>query len=372
MEAAEGNPLLAVETARARRRPRLARAEPARRGARRFARSRPAARTLAELLAVAGRRLDRVEIEALPLRDPDHAALAALDCGLLDALDGRVGYRHALLREAVYADLAEPRRAWLHETLAEMLRSRRRDGALRRAAEVARHLRLARRDQEAVAELASAAADARGVAALDEAASYLAEAVLLAPENTGLLAELGEVEAWRGHHDAAVTALERPSPPTRTATRRPAALHVRAGHYFRGPLCDPPRARRHYSAALDLLQALPEPRLRAEALAGKAWCDAVSGDPDEGEACLAEIERAGLPAPDDHLLVTVVGSARGHILIRRGRFTEAYAPFLEAGEAAIKANRPDRTYDCWGNARRSPSRRASPSARLTSPAAPMR
>ena len=101
----------------------------------------PARRT-AELAAVAGRPLDRAELAALA---PPEAVLAAMDCGLFRSADGRFGFRHDLLREAALADLDDARRGLLHETLGQ------RAGA--RAAEAARHLRLAGRDDLAAGRL---------------------------------------------------------------------------------------------------------------------------------------------------------------------------------------------------------------------------
>ena len=138
--AADGNPLLALESARA-----AARGDdgpPASlRGAVRAAIAGldEPARRAAELAAVAGRPLDRVELSALA---PPEAVLAAMDCGLFRSADGRFGFRHDLLREAALADLDDARRALLHEALGRAL------GA--RAAEAARHLRLAGRDDLAV------------------------------------------------------------------------------------------------------------------------------------------------------------------------------------------------------------------------------
>jgi len=114
--AAEGNALLAVESARA-----LARGQrepPASlRGAVRAALAplAPEPRLLAECVAAAGRGLDRDEIARLPVADGARAATAAVQTGILVAAGGRLGYRHALLREAAYADMPEPHLAWVHE-----------------------------------------------------------------------------------------------------------------------------------------------------------------------------------------------------------------------------------------------------------------
>ena len=115
-----------------------------------IARLSPAARLFTELAAVAGRDLDRAEVASLPLlASPAGAAAEALGSGLLRSRAERTGFRHDLLREAVYQDLPDPVRARLHETLATWLRERApRGGAVRRsparnAAEIARHFRLA-------------------------------------------------------------------------------------------------------------------------------------------------------------------------------------------------------------------------------------
>ena len=107
ISAADGNPLLALESARAaaaatrpaalaaRLRPRRdrlpARARAAHGGALRRRRTRPQPRRAGRARQPGGR-------------------LDATDSGLFHSTDGRFGYRHALLREAVYADLDDARR----------------------------------------------------------------------------------------------------------------------------------------------------------------------------------------------------------------------------------------------------------------------
>src|SRR5205807_7639784 len=75
--------------------------------------------------------------------------------------------------------------------------------------EVARHLRLAGADAEAVPQLVRAAAAARSVAALEQAVGYLEEALAIAPERAEDWLELGELEAWRGRREHAEAAFER-------------------------------------------------------------------------------------------------------------------------------------------------------------------
>jgi DNA-binding SARP family transcriptional activator len=352
--AAGGNPLLAVESARA-----LARGERAvpatLRGAARasFASLPPDARLLAELAAVAGRDLERPEVDALPVQGLRDAATAAVESGLLVATGGRIGYRHPLLREAVYQDLPEPRRAWLHEALATAIASRTDRAARRRAAEVARHLRLAGRDEPAAEHLMRAAADARAVAALPEAAEFLAEAARLAPSDPRPLLELAEVESWRGRRDDAERAFERG-----VVLIAPGDVHALArawlqrARWMRGALCFPRASRDAYHAALAMLDAagLAAVEDRAGALAGLAWAEAVAGDAAAVEGLLAQVHELTGERPPTDRLVHDIGAARSFSLIRRGRFAESYAPAIAAAGAAQRAGRPDMAYGCWANA----------------------
>ena len=103
---ADGNPLLAVESARALTTGRSApRAEPARDGAGRTgrgARSRPRPRRSDR--GGAGRALTTAEIGALPATAD--AEREVLDTGLVGRVHGGLAYRHALLAEAARAEPA--------------------------------------------------------------------------------------------------------------------------------------------------------------------------------------------------------------------------------------------------------------------------
>lgn len=203
---ADGNPLLALEAARTA----AIRADlpTGLRCAVRAALGRlsPHARRVAEYLAVAGRPLRAPELAALPLRDAHAATDEALTCGLLQSLpNAGLGFRHALVREACYADLAPTDRAALHEDLAAALAGSA-DSApaigpaavARHAAELGHHLKLAGRPEAAAVHYAEAAAAARAACALPEAAHLLAEALALTPGTPALLLDLAEIEARRG------------------------------------------------------------------------------------------------------------------------------------------------------------------------------
>src|SRR5512144_1500231 len=351
--AADGNALVAVEWARA-----LARGErepPASlRGAVRAALAplHPDARRLADFAAVAGRELASQEVEALAFSAPADAAVGALDSGLFVAAGGRVGFRHALLREAAYHDLPEPRRAALHAAFASALARRGGEEAPRFAAEAARHFRLAGQGDLAVAQLIRAAAHARSVAALTEAAEFLAEAVDLAPARAELLVELAEVEAWRGCDEASEAAFARAVEALRSAAgpEELARAWARRANWNRGALCHPRRVGDSARTAIQILDssAALAADVRVEALA--AWAEAVAGEADAADALLARAHEV-LGADSGGELVTYwLAHARAFSLVRRGRFQESYDPQIAAGEAAQRAGRPDLAHGCWCNA----------------------
>ena len=362
---AAGSPLLAVETARAAARDDTGLAAGLG-GAARLAISRLSgqARVFVEFLAAAGRDLDRPEVASLPLQNPARAAAEALGSGLLRADDGRTGFRHALLRDAVYQEIPDPIRARLHNELAQLLRKRGQQPASRahhargsrrgpRAAEVARHLRLAGQDEQAVSHLVLAAHDARFVAAMAEAAGFLTEAAAIEPDDPDLLVELAEVEAFRGlleSSDAAFDrAIEQISPQDAGAL---ISVWLRRGRWLRGGVCHPRESRRSYRSALDVLDRDPASDLtaRAEALTGMAWAEAVAGDPAAVDELLAEADRILGGDLTGDLLAHDIGVARGHALIRAGRFTDSFGPLIAASAAAGRAGRPDMAYGCLSNA----------------------
>jgi tetratricopeptide (TPR) repeat protein len=303
-------------------------------------------RMFAEFAAAAGRDLDRAEIAALPLPNPAREAAEALGSGLLISAEGRVGYRHALLRDAVYQTIPEPVRVRLHGELARMLRGR--GGS--RAAEVARHFCLAGLDEQAVGLLALAARDARRVAAMDAAAGFLTEALRIEPGDAELLVELAEIEAFRGSLSASDhafhQALELIAPLDSGALT---SAWLRRGRWLRGGICHPRQSRASYQNALDVLDRDPDTPARAEALAGLAWAEAVAGDLALVDELLAGADQVLGDSPSD-LLVHDIGVARGHALIRAGRFAESFGPLIAASAAAGRAGRPDMAYSCLSNA----------------------
>ncbi len=353
VEASEGNALLAVEIARAVSRGEGELAEGVRgavRGA--FGSLGDGGRRFVELAAVAARELAHDEIAALPIADPVGAAVEALDSGILVEREQCIGFRHALLREAAYLDLPRPRRAALHESWARTLLGGASERKQRRAAEVARHLRLAGRDAEAVEQLALAAGEARAVGALIEAAGYIEEALSLGDDDAELWLELAEVQAWRGLRPDAELAFARA---TELVAADPLALArawLRAARWYHGPICVPTMVRQCCREALALLDrcAPDATEERREALAALAWAEAVAGSVEEAERLLVDVYELSAGEKADDLSIYDVAHARALAMMRRGAFVEGYGPAIAAGDAITRAGRPDLAYGCWANA----------------------
>ena len=182
------------------------------------------------------------------------------------------------------------------------------------------------------------------------ASGFLAEALRIEPDDPELLVELAEVEAFRGLLDSSDLAFDHAL--RLIAPQDSGALisaWLRRGRWLRGGICHPRESRRAYQNALDVLDRDPDGPARAEALAGMAWAEAVAGDPAAVDGLLAEADRI-LGRGTSDLLAHDIGVARGHALIRAGRFTDSFGPLIAASAAAGRAGRPDMAYSCLSNA----------------------
>jgi DNA-binding SARP family transcriptional activator len=334
--AADGNALLAVESARAAERG-LEGPPPSLRAVVRAAAGSlpPDARRVAELAAIAGRDLGRRELAAIAGAE---TVVRAMDSGLFVSADGRFGFRHALLREAVVAELPDARARELHEELSGVV-----DGS---AAEVARHLRLAGHDDEAARLLADAASDAVAVGAVEEASAYLEEAIALAPANGSLRLQAAEVHAWSGRREEAERALAE-ALELATGPAQRALANVEAAKWYSGALCWPRRTLTHARAAVELLDAMPEPdpELLPRALAFLAWGESNAGELERVDEILERLEAMDCSDPT---VRHEIDNARAFRLVRGGDLEAALAAFVGmAGSADLG---PDRAYTVWANA----------------------
>ena len=153
-------------------------------------------------------------------------------------------------------------------------------------------------------------------------------------------------EAAEQAFDRAVALLEHGEP------LQLARAWLRRARAYHGPICVPRAVLDSAGRALDLLAACESPDELAaehsEALAARAWAEAVAGDVGEAEGLLAELSAMDRSA--DPLRTYDVAHARALALMRRGRFVESYGPSIAAGEAIGRAGRPDLAYGCWANA----------------------
>ena len=338
---ADGNPLLAVESARALAAGRSAPPQNLRAAVRAATGALPRpARDLAEILAAAGRELSAAELAALPLAGRDAAEEAVLDTGLVCRVGGGLRFRHALLAEAVRADLGEQGRRYEQLALA-IEAAATSPGQV--AAEVASHLHRAGRDDLAGPRWQRAARHARSLGAMPEAVRFWAEAVRSDPEAADLRLELAEAFGWLGQ-DAGFerewqAALEL------LAEERQSVAWCRRGKVLRTVVCNPRASLDAYRRAGELLPADAPRPLRVEILLGAAWCESVAGDPARGASLLDEV--ASLETDPDDTTVAEMANAELMSLIRLGRFAECEAVAERGGAAARRSRRLDVAYAIW-------------------------
>ena len=350
----DGNPLLARQAARA-----MSQGEEPFEGLRHLVRAplgrlSPGARLLVDMATAAARPLRLAEAADLVGASALADALEAESLGELLDLSGadRIRFAHSLLRDACYQELPGIRRARLHARIADTL-ARRPD---RSAAEVARHHRLAGERAAAGAYLMVAAADARSLGALGDAAALLREAAELTAGDPAKEAEawlaLADIEAWRGNRTEWEAASDRGSELLAELgdTLALAEAYASRGRWLRTALCYPRESLAAYRQALQLLEesGLEAPEVRALALAGAAWAEAIAGDPAavEGLAAAAESfqEIAG-----DRSLAAELASARATTLFRLGRLAEGEAMYEEAARLASRGGRSDLAVVLWTN-----------------------
>ena len=341
VRAADGNPLLAVASARALAAGRGAPPQDLRAAVRAAAGTlaRPA-RDLVEVLAAAGRGLSAAELAALPLADRDDAEQAVLDTGLVSRSGGGLQFRHALLAEAVRADLGNQGRRYEQLALAIETAARSPDLV---AAEVAGHLHRAGRDDLAGPRWQRAARHARSLGAMPEAARFWAEAVRCDPEAVGPRLELAEAFGWLGQD--ADFEREWQAALQRLPAKEQSVVWNRRGKVLGMIMCDLRAGLAAYQQAVELLPADAPRLLRVEILLGAAWCESVAGDPARAAALLDQA--APLVAGPDDTTVAEMAHAEITALARQGRFAECEAVAERGGAAARRAGRPDLAFSIW-------------------------
>ncbi len=354
VSAAEGSPLLAVEAARA-----VCRGEPDLPAGLRevvraaFAELGGTARTLVQVTAVSGVPVAHDDARALVgASSPEVFAAtvaAGVRAGLLSSGERSIDFRHALLREAAYAEISPPVRVDLHERIARRWIAGGDDAV---AADAARHLRLAGRDDDAVPQLVRAAAHASRVAAASVAAGFLVEAAAIRAGDASLALSLAESQLACGRRAESEASFERACAVLERSGDRLALAraHFRRGAWYFSLVCAPHEVRAAFRRGLEILDAdgIGSRSERDPALAALAWAEAVGGDPERAATLLDEIEAGG--APFDERTAIELGRARATALARQGRFVESFAPGVAAAEEAERGGWPELGYGCWLNA----------------------
>ena len=346
----------------------------------------PAASRVRAIAAVAGREigydaLDR--IEGLDDRELTAALHELVDSGVFVCNVGTHDYdfRHALMREATYAELLPREREWLHRALATALAAATPD-AKRSAtqwAELAHHRQAAGDSQGALEASVAAGLAAERVYAFAEAQRQYERAESLWPrvpnaaraagiDEAELLRRLAEVTGLAGDVDRAVAAAQRALTrldPSRDSVRV-AELHTRIGRWERrldasltaldqaldllpdtpslerattlvskaGALnawCRPFDAREHASAALAMARQVGARSEEARAGMVLGCVRAYLGDPAGGVALLREAYRlsADLGTPED---LGGIANNFADALVMTGRIEEALEVYLEGHE----------------------------------------
>jgi tetratricopeptide (TPR) repeat protein len=251
-----------------------------------------------------------------------------------------VRFRHALLAEAVRADLGEQGRRYEQLAVAIEAAASSPDHV---AAEVAGHLHRAGRDDLAGPRWQRAARHARSLGAMPEAARFWAEAVHCDPEAADLRLELAEAFGWLGQ-DAD---FEREWQATLELLpeEQQSVAWSRRGMMLRTVVCNPRASLAAYLRAGELLPLDAPPRLRVDILLGTAWCESAAGDPARTATLLGQV--ASLVTDPDDAIVAEMANAELMSLARLGRFTECEAVAARAGAAARRAGRLVIAYGVW-------------------------
>ena len=285
------------------------------------------AQTAVRAAAVAGREVDHLLLEAVVEIPADQLATAlreTIENHVLvhDAGSTSYVFRHALLREAVYADLLPGERQSLHLTLARGLDERPElaGSTATPAAELALHWYAARELPKALAASIDAGIQAENVHALGEALLHYERALEIwdAADHAPGALSLGRIDVMRrasnaanltGSPDRAIVlareTLERIDPSDAGAI---ALGRERLGRYLwsagRGLDALP-----EYRRAVELMPALPPSRERAHVLAAEAQVLALCNRNKESEArCDQALEIArmvGAPEVEANVLNTM-------------------------------------------------------------------
>jgi DNA-binding CsgD family transcriptional regulator/tetratricopeptide (TPR) repeat protein len=317
----------------------------------------PTARDVVGIAAVAGRIVDHRLLAAVA-RLPDRELVDALRHAVAHHVlvsDGlRYTFRHALLREAVYADLIAGERAPVHAALARALRAHPELAGAHATleAEIAQHWIAAGAREPALAAAVRAAGEAEGMYAIADARRHYEHALALwerveDPVNvTGLvrseLLRRAAEAVWRAGDESGAVALARAALKTedmRTDPSRAAYVQGRLSTYLWAS-GDSDAALAAARAAVALLPPDPPTAERARALCAEGRILVMRSRNEEARACCEAalaVARAAAARSEEGQALNYLGSALAFL----GDYEQATRHLREAvriaGETASAA-----------------------------------
>jgi DNA-binding SARP family transcriptional activator len=281
----------------------------------RIARLGKNAETLLVAAAVAGERFG-FEVARRAACLPEEEALEALERslegGVVEESEGSYRFRHALVREALYRELAGPRRLYLHRAVAESIEAATATAREDEARALASHYQAAELPDRALPYLIAAGRQAAARLGMREAISFFEQARAAmdaiglppGPERFALLCGLGQMRVALSDLEAAVADLDaaaalrrpqdgwQPSPGERAFARRWATLALIT-------VGDLESAREHIEAAVQDLSQDPDHPEVAEVhyhLAQLLWHEGRHQEAYQAaERCLQAAEKQGEP-----------------------------------------------------------------------------
>ena len=277
----------------------------------------PAARAVLAAAAVLEGDADEASLQSvtgLPGDAVDQGLEATFAAGLLQHSPDRYGFRHALVRDAVYESLAPPARRLLHGRAADHLSER----AEPPLAALARHCRMAGRTEDWTRYAAAAAELARNLRN-DRAAVELLAEVLDAPGvPPGVVTDVAL--------PAGYAALEASAPERVLPALHRVLEHTKLDRELRGELRFVVgrlllRARRLDEGRAVFLAALDDlddrPAMAANTMASIAFTDMMAGKPDSGLRWLDSAQDLAATV-DDALLHMLIDVDRATVLMMSG------------------------------------------------------
>ena len=283
----------------------------------------PPAQAVLRAAAAAGARVDDELLAAVVDQLASELAAGlreAVAHHLLEERDGRLAFRHELVREAAYAELLPGERRRLHAACARVLEQRPELGesAASAAASVARHWDAAGDAERAVAACLRAADAALGVHAPAEALVLYRRALELEAGTARLdvFERAAEAAVLAGEAEIALELLDEALAIADSAAEpvRVGVLHSQRAWYSWAGGAYGPSTREHHDRALALIPASPPSEARARAVTDLAYTEMLDGRNAEAveraEEALAAARAAGAREIEG-LALNVLGVSRG-------------------------------------------------------------